>query len=373
MLIRNVEAIPVEMDVLPLESESEFGLAPYVSNHASVESITRMLIRVETDEKQVGWGEMLVAMKSAAVTRAVIEDVIAPKLIGRELDSIRGFIEEFYFPYVKVRPFLGAVETALWDALGNNLGVPVHQLLGGAVRERVPVAFCLGILPVEEAREHARRAMGSGFSTLKTKAGPDWRADTERLRAMHDAVNGEMEFRLDPNQGWTAEDTVRAAAQLEDKGVLLQYLEQPVRIDAYGTYAKLRERLRTPIAVNEDTYFPRNLRYLLQADAIDVAVVDLVPAGGIIAVQEQAALAAKAGVSVSHHCGFDLGIKTAAMLHVVGSTPGINLPPDSVYYAWADHIIKEPFEIDDGSYPVPDGPGLGITVDETKVEQYRID
>lgn len=371
MPVTNIDTIPVAMDVSPLESE--FGLAPYVSNHASVESVTRMLIRIDTDEGVVGWGEMLVAMKSAAVTRAVIEDVIAPELIGRKLESIRGFIEEFYFPYVKVRPFLGAVETALWDALGTKLGVPVHQLLGGTIRERVPIAFCLGILDPDAASKHASWAADGGFSTVKTKAGPDWQSDVERLCAMHEAVNGELEFRLDPNQGWTVEDSVRAATRLEDEGVLLQYLEQPVRIDTYGTYAKLRERLRTPIAVNEDTYFPRNLRYLLTADAIDVAVVDLVPAGGILAVREQAALAASAGVSVSHHCGFDLGIKTAAMLHAVGSTPAINLPPDSVYYAWADHIIEEPFEVDDGALAVPDGPGLGVTVDEAKIEQYRTD
>lgn len=85
--VTDIDAIPVAMDVSPLESE--FGLAPYVSNHASVESVTRMLIRIDTDESVVGWGEMLVAMKSAAVTRAVIEDVIAPELIGRELGSIQ--------------------------------------------------------------------------------------------------------------------------------------------------------------------------------------------------------------------------------------------------------------------------------------------
>jgi L-alanine-DL-glutamate epimerase-like enolase superfamily enzyme len=371
MPVTDVEAIPVAMGVKPLESE--FGLAPYVSNHASVESVTRMFIRIDTSEGVTGWGEMLVAMKSAAVTRAVIEDVIAPELVGRKVDEIRAVIEEFYFPYVKVRPFLGAVETALWDALGKKLGVPVYQLLGGKTRDRIPIAFCLGILDPERSREHARWAADVGFSTLKTKAGPDWRQDVDRLCAMNDAVDGELEFRLDPNQGWTFEDTVRAATRLEEEGVLLQYLEQPVRIDTYGTYAKLRERLRTPIAVNEDTYFPRNLQFLLQADAVDVAVVDLVPAGGILGVREQVALAARAGVSVSHHCGFDLAVKTAAMLHVVASTPGINLPPDSVYYAWNDYVVEDPLEVENGTLPVPTDPGLGVTIDEAKIERYRCD
>jgi L-Ala-D/L-Glu epimerase len=371
MSIANVSAIPVEMGVKPLEDE--LGLAPYVSNHDQVESVTRMLVKVETDEEITGWGEMLVGMKSAAVTKAVVDDVIAPELVGREVGDIRDFVESFYFPYVKVRPFLGAVETALWDAFGKKVGVPVHQLLGGKTRETVDIATCLGILSPAESRTYARRAVEYGFSTLKTKAGPDWREDIERIRAMHDEVDGRLEFRLDPNQGWAFEDAVRVATRLEEEGILLQYLEQPVRIDTYGTYASLRNRVRTPVAVNEDTYFPRNLRFLLKADAIDVAVVDLVPAGGILAVREQVAMAANAGVSVSHHCGFDLGVKTAAMLHTVASTPGINLPPDSTYYGWNDYIVEKPFEVEDGALPVPDGPGLGVTVDEEKVERYRCD
>ena len=371
MSVTDIAAIPVTMDVKPLESD--LGLAPYVSNHDTVESVRRMLVRVDTDDGVTGWGEMLVGMKSAVVTKAVVDDVIAPELIGRDVGEIRGFVDSFYFPYAKVRPFVGAVETALWDAFGKTVGQPVYRLLGGKSRDRVPIATCLGILGPEESRTYAKRAVEYGFSTLKTKAGPDWREDVARIVAMSDAADGELEFRLDPNQGWTFEDAVRVATRLEAEDTLLQYLEQPVRIDTYSTYASLRNRVRTPIAVNEDTYFPRNLQFLLRADAIDVAVVDLVPAGGILRVREQVAMAANAGVSVSHHCGFDLGVKTAAMLHTVASTPGINLPPDSVYYAWEDYVIAEPFEVEDGTLPVPNGPGLGVEVDEKKVERYRCD
>jgi L-alanine-DL-glutamate epimerase-like enolase superfamily enzyme len=193
------------------------------------------------------------------------------------------------------------------------------------------------------------------------------------MKAMHDAVDGALEFRLDPNQGWTFEEAVRVGAMLKDAGIYLQYLEQPVRIDTYGTYAKLRSRLQTPIGVNEDTYFPRNLNQLIQADAIDVAVMDLVPSGGILRARELASVAADAGVSLSHHNGMDLGVKTAAVLQTVATTPAFNLAPDTVYYAWKDHIIEDPFDLKDGAMAVPDGPGLGVTVDRSKVEEYRID
>ena len=371
MAVTGVEAIPVRMDVKPLEEG--LGLAPYVSNHDAVESRNRMLVRVDTDEGITGWGETLVLMESPEATKAVIEHVIAPELVGREVTELQAFVESFYFPYAKVRPFLGAVEMALWDALGKMLDAPVHQLFGGKTREEVPIAHCLGIMGPEESRQYVRRAYDAGFRTFKTKAGPDPRLDVERLVAMHDEVDGDMEFRIDPNQGWSTEDTVRVAAKLEDAGVYLQYLEQPVRIDSYGTYKRLRQRLRTPIAVNEDAYFPRNVYQLIKQDAIDVAVLDMIPAGGILAVREQAAVAAKAGISLSFHSGFDLGIKTAAMLQTVAATPAINLAPDSVYYAWDDFLLDPPLDASSGSIRVPDGPGLGVTVDEDQVERYRTD
>lgn len=371
MSIASVEAIPVEVGVKPLEEA--YGLAPYRSNHDSVEKRDRMLVRVETEDGIVGWGEMLVAMRSPEATKAIIDHVIAPELVGREVDGIRGFIESFYFPYTRIHPYLGAVEMAMWDALGKQLDASLSTLLGGRLDDEVPVAYCLGILDPERSGEQARFAAEEGFSALKTKAGPDWRADVERIRAMHDAVDGELDFRLDPNQGWSFEAAVRAGAALEDAGVYLQYLEQPCRIDTYGTYETLRNRLRTPLAVNEDTYFERNFSHLLRREAVDVGVIDLIPAGGILRAQELAANAAEAGVSLSHHCGFDLGIKTAAMLHLVAATPAIDLPPDSVYYAWDEYLLEEPFELSDGAYSVPTEPGLGITVDEGTVERLRTD
>lgn len=371
MPISRVDAIPVEVGVRPLDEE--FGLAPYRSNHDSVTRRRRLLVRIETDDGTVGWGEMLVAMTSSEATKAIFDHVISPELVGRDVDEIRSFVNSFYFPYTRIHPFIGAAEMAMWDALGKQLGTSISTLLGGATTDSVPVAYCLGLLDPEQSRKQAAFARDAGFTALKTKAGPDWRQDIDRLQAMHEAVNGELEFRLDPNQGWSFEEAVRAGAALEDEGIYLQYLEQPCRIDTYGTYEKLRSRLRTPIAVNEDTYFERNFSHLLKTDAVDVGVVDMIPAGGILKLKDQAALAEEAGVSLSHHCGFDLGIKTAAMLHTVASTPAINLPSDSVYYSWDDYLLEEPLQLSDGAYPVPTEPGLGVTVDEAAVERHRID
>ena len=383
MEITNVDVYAVNVPVVDIE---DGGIAPYVTNHGSVEEMERMVVRVDTDEGITGWGEMRVFLSPEA-TRAVIEDGIAQWVVGRSPFELESFRRQIFIEYTNVDMFFSAIETACWDIVGKALEKPVYELLGGwtapNLTERtntpdresvapVDVAYCLGILSPEESRPHAARALEEGYSVLKTKAGRDWREDVRRIEAMHDEVDGELDFRLDPNQGWSLEEAVRVAAKLEDAGIYLQYMEQPIRVDSHAALTRLRERTRQPIGPNEDTYIPRNLRELIERGALDVAVVDLTPAGGITALRQLAAIAEDAGVPLVHHCAFDLGIRTAAILHAVTGIPGFTLPPDSVYYAWEDDILTDRLTVENGAIEVPDGPGLGIEVDPEKLDEYRI-
>lgn len=169
-----------------------------------------------------------------------------------------------------------------------------------------------------------------------------------------------------------ARQAVRVGAALEDSGIYLQYMEQPIRVNAHDSLATLRQRLRQPIAPNEDTYIPNNLRSLIEAGAMDVAVLDLTPAGGIAGLRQHAAIVEDAGIPYTHHCAFDLGVRTAAILHAVHGLPGFDLAPDTVYYGWEDDVVEEPFELSRGRMTVPDDPGLGVDVDPDAVAEYRL-
>jgi len=383
MEITGIEAYAVNVGVVDL---SEGGIAPYVTNHGQVEDVDRMVIRVETDEGYTGWGEMRTFL-SPESTRAVIEDGIEPWVVGRSPYEVESLRRQLFIEYTNADMFFAPIEIACWDIIGKDLGKPVYELLGGwtapeATRRTVTpeheetlsvdVAYCVGILSPEESREHAATALDEGFDVLKTKAGRDWREDVDRIVAMQDEVDGRLDFRLDPNQGWSLEDAVRVGAALEDAGVYLQYMEQPIRVDAHASLARLRQRTRQPIGPNEDTYIARNLRELIERGALDVAVLDMTPAGGITAVRQLAGIAEDAGVPAVHHCAFDLGIRTAAIAHTVSSVPGFTLPADTVYYAWEDDILAEQLTLEDGSIVVPDEPGLGVDVDRDKLEEYRV-
>ena len=391
MQITMVDAIPVNV---PLEPVEVGGIAPYRTNHSVVRDMDRILVRVETDEGTNGWGEVRPFLSPAA-TVSVIEEGVAPLVTGQSPFEIERLRRQVFVEYADPSMFFAPIETACWDLVGKRLEKPVYELLGGwtaprqtAMKNRdhvgeesgsgtrpesVEFAYCLGIFPPEESRRHARAAVNLGYSVLKTKGGRDWETDVDRIAAMDEEVDGQLQFRLDPNQGYTVEDAVRVCAKLSDAGVYLQYLEQPIRIDAHGSLEQLRSRTRQPIAANEDTYLKRSLRQVIAADAIDVAVLDLTPAGGISGLRQLAGIAEDAGLSTVHHCAFDLGIRTAAVLHAVSGIPGFDLPSDTAYYGWERDVITDPFEISEGRIDVPSDPGLGISVDTEAVDRYRID
>lgn len=393
MHVSEIQVIPVYVPSKP--PEKELSVTPYVGGVAIAEqpedlsfkkALERcsdesarscLLLRIETDTGAVGWGELPGAADAAPMVRRVLKEIIEPKLIGHPVWNVEALIEEFSgdrsaLGYRDPLGYFGGIEMAMWDALGKEEGKPVYRLLGGKVADRVPVAFCIGITSIEEACEKAKVAKELGFDVIKTKGCRYWRRDVERLIAMHNAVDGELDFRVDPNQMWSPETAVRVGAKLEQAGVHLEYLEQPIETNSFGALKRLRQRLTQPIAINEDAFLAHNVYHTAKEDAIDAAVVDLQPVGGFLALKRLAGLAKEANISLVHHSDHGLGIKNAAKAHAYASIPQFDLAFDCTLYAASDSILQTPLEINGGKMAVPDGPGL-VNVDEKKVDEYRME
>jgi L-alanine-DL-glutamate epimerase-like enolase superfamily enzyme len=152
----------------------------------------------------------------------------------------------------------------------------------------------------------------------------------------------------------------------------LEYFEQPMPFSCIGESARLRTRTKTPLGLNESVTTLEIVAQILELRAADVILPDTYQCGGILGVKKVAALCEAAGVPCVFHCAHDLGLKTAAMLHVVASTPNFPLANDCTYYGLTDDIISPLHVIDRGTMKVPEGPGLGVNVDEAKVAKYRV-
>ena len=190
------------------------------------------------------------------------------------------------------------------------------------------------------------------------------------VRGIRDGVGDRLKLRIDPNQGYAPEVAFPLARDLEKYN--LEYFEQPMPQSCIGESARLRRYTSTPLALNESVTTPEVVLQILQLRAADVLLPDTYQCAGVLGVKKVAALCEAAGVPCVFHCAHDLGLKTAAMLHVVASSPGFTLANDCTYYGLEDDIITPLHKIERGFMEVPEGPGLGVSVDEKKLARYRV-
>ena len=349
-----------------VEIPQKYPIAPYRSRYRCCSATQSLLIRIETDCGTVGWGE---APELSISPRWMGDEAVTlrKQLIGRDPTDINLLYREWNLDGGYVQ---SCVEMAVWDIVGKARGQPLFELLGGLVRPRIELAACMGIRPPQEAADIAQRYVEWGFTTMKTKAGRSPDEDLAYVKAIRGAVGDRLRLRIDPNTAYSPSICYQMAKQLEPYH--LEYFEQPMAADMIEESARIRRLTDTPLALNESVTTPQAVQRILDLDAAAVLLPDTYQCGGIQAVKDIADLAGAAGIPCVMHCAHDLGPKTAAMLHLVASTPSFSLANDCTYYGLEDDVITEPFQIDRGSMKPPMGPGLGIEVDPAKVRRYQV-
>jgi len=358
MKITKLNAVRVRLPQKP-------PIAPYQSRYRASSQKESLLVRLETDSGLVGWGETPDDWINLSFEGTPEERLRAQALGRSPFDLEAWYAENTLGSYLA-----SAVEMAMWDLMGQATRQPLYQLLGGAVRKKIELAACMGIRPYEEAKTIARQYAEMGFSTLKTKAGRRPEEDLEMVRGIRDGAGDRLKLRIDPNMGYAPEVALALARDLEKYH--LEYFEQPMHLTLIAESARIRRQTTTPLGLNESVTTPEIVWQILQLRAADVLLPDTYQCGGILGVKKVAALCEAAGVVCVFHCAHDLGLKTAAMLHVVASSPNFTLANDCTYYGLEDDVIAPLHTIERGHMPVPEGPGLGVTVDEKKVAKYRV-
>jgi L-alanine-DL-glutamate epimerase-like enolase superfamily enzyme len=340
-------------------------IAPYQNRYTAGTYKEALIIRLETDKGIVGWGETPDDWINKSY-EGTPEDKLRKQSLGRDPFDIEAWCRESTLGSY----LTSGVEMAMWDLVGKATGQPLYNLLGGAIRKEIELAACMGIRPYDEAKAIAIQYVEEGFTTLKTKAGRRPEEDIEMVRGIRDGVGDELKLRIDPNMGYTPEVALQFAKDLESYN--LEYLEQPMPQSCIGESARIRKQTKTPLALNESVTTPEITLQILQLRAADVLLPDTYQCGGIMGVKKVATLCEAAGVPCVFHCAHDLGLKTAAMLHVVASAPNFPRANDCTYYGLTDDIITTPHKIEEGHMHVPEGPGLGVEVDEKKLAKYRV-
>ena len=265
-----------------------------------------------------------------------------------------------------------AVETALWDALGRTLGLPVTALLGGAVRDRVPVLWTLASGdPAQEAEEAGRKLDARLHRTFKVKIGAqEPAADMARMRHLARALEGRAALIVDANQAWDEATSVRCLPELGEMGV--QLVEQPVPAWNLQAMARLRARPGTPpLLADECVFTAHDMLAVGSAGAADAVSLKLVKHGGLLALKRVAAVAEAAGIALYGGCLLESSIGAAAHLQAFATLRDLSWGCEHFGpQILVSDLAAEPLRFEDFHVHLPTGPGIGVALDPDKLRAY---
>lgn len=376
MRIRNIEAIPLRYSFDPGQA---YGMARgLVSRRSST------LVKVLTEDGLEGIGE---AWGPAEVVAREVE-LFAPVFAGQDPHNAEGLIHRVlntnYHQSTKgiAVAALSGIETACWDVRGKAAGLPVCKLLGGRYREDVQAYasdgyFRAGDYPFERQVEES---LAGGFTALKIKIGGGMASDVERVRIARQALGQGGYLMADINGNYTADLAIRCAQAIADYDI--HWLEEPVAPDDLNGFARLREHCTIPIATGEAEFMRYGFRELISRRLADIVQPDVAAVGGLGEAMTIARMAAAWHIRVEPHV-WGTAVLLAASLHLLAAIPDhphttraphpLFLELDRSDNALRDHLLQEPIRPVGGRVRIPDGPGLGITLDPDAVARYRID
>jgi glucarate dehydratase len=371
MKIKDIRATPV---TVPLEAPLRHA------NGAHWGRFVRTIVEVETDEGIVGLGEMGGGGESAVAAFQGLKSY----LIGHDptrLEEMRFLIANPTASLYNNRTqILAALEFACLDIMGQKWGVPVCDILGGRLRDRVAFASYLffrypdakrggEVRTVDQLVAQARALKDEhGFTTHKLKGGvfaPEY--ELECYRAMAESLPGDS-FRFDPNGVWSTEKAIWFGQQIEDLNN--DYLEDPVF--GLNGMRRTREKVRMPLATNTVVVGFEQLAANVLNTAVDVILLDTTFWGGIRPCVKAAGVCETFQLGVAVHSSGELGIQLATMLHLGAVIPNLSFAADAHYHHLLDDVIVGgKMKYCKGSIAVPTAPGLGVKLDRDKVKEYH--
>ncbi len=337
---------------------------PFKTALRSVGHIEDIIVMIDTDTGHTGYGG---APATAVITGdthgsilAAIRQHIAPRIIGLDIADLNQITRLVQSALEKNTSAKAAVEIALYDLFGQLYQAPLYRLLGGG-DPVITTDITISVDTIDKMVADSISAVERGFDSLKIKVGKDINVDIDRVKAIHHAVQGRALLRLDANQGWTAKQAVRALNALEQAGVELELIEQPVPARDIAGMQYVCERVVTPVMADESVFTPQDVIELIRAHAADIINIKLMKTGGLSNAIRIADICEMYGVECMVGCMLESSLSVAAAVHLsiaksnVVTKIDLDSPSLGAYNPVAGGVIFNESEI-----TVSDAPGLGI-------------
>ena len=336
--------------------------------------LSNVIVKIHTDEDIVGIGEAACDGKEPVeAVKYIIDREMAPHLIDRDpmdrdvlIDAVSGKTARG-----ANRFSISGIDLALYDLAGKKLGVPVYTLLGGKRTDRLLASIEVPRGTPENTAAHCREYFDQGVRGIKLKVGSSPRQDAEALKAIREELGESVFLRADANGGYSVKQAVEFCSLVERYGVDLELLEQPVNTFDIDGMAAVRRSVSIPIEADESAYSLYQVLELIKHEAVDVINTKCGKAGGCLGVSKWAVVAESAGLPIVIGTEWGAGLKVAAKLHLGAAIKNVHPAVEFTEIMIHELLLKEPLRLEDGYLRVPDAPGLGMELDEDKIEAFR--
>lgn len=369
--ITRIETIPINVPIKP-----QFAIRAGRGGSHTVSPF--LLVKIHTDEGIVGIGEASCTPRWSGedqfTAQHLIHKYLEPLLVGLDPTLVEEASKKFRLAFAQNFFTKAAVEMALWDIAGKAAGEPVYELLGGKARDFVPTKWSVSGVEPAQAADIGKWAIEQGFKAMKVKVGIDPDSDFARVGAVREAIGEHKKLGVDANGGWTLPVAIETIQKLCEH--MIYFAEQPVPPEDVTWMAEVRRKVKVPIMADESLYTYQDALTLFRLGAADIFSIYIGKAGGIGPSRRIASFAESVGIKCTLGSNLELGVGSAAMTHFALATRALtveNFPCDIIGpFFYEDDIVQEPLPITPGEARANTKPGLGVELDEEKVERYRV-
>lgn len=336
---------------------------PFKTALRRVDSVEDIIVEVHTDTGEIGYGE---APPTGAITGdttgaiiGAITDYIRKALVGRDIDDFEDLTTALDGAVVKNSSAKAAVDMALWDLYGQKYQIPVYKLLGGA-RKKIITDITISVNSPEEMARDAVNAIKRGYDTLKVKVGVDPTLDVARLKAIRDAVGSAPRIRIDANQAWAPKEAVRLLNEMQESGLAIELVEQPVKAHDLEGLTYVTERSYVPVLADESVFSAEDALKIVEMRAADLINIKLMKCGGLTSALKIAALAEISGMECMIGCMLEAKVSVNAAVHLACAKKVITRVDLDGPVLCSEDPIDGGAVFNEKEITVSDAPGLGI-------------
>ncbi|MCI7618249.1 MAG: dipeptide epimerase [Firmicutes bacterium] len=336
---------------------------PFKTALRTVNSVEDVIVEIHTDTGAVGYGE---APPTGAVTGdttgaiiGALKDHIIKTITGRDVDEFEDLLQAVQKCVVKNTSAKAAVDMALWDLYGQLYKIPVYKMMGGA-RKSIVTDITISVNDPEEMARDAVNAIERGYDCLKVKVGANPALDVARLEAVRKAVGPDTCIRIDANQAWSPKEAVRILNNMQEKGLDIEFVEQPVKAHDFEGMKYVTERSYVPVLADESVFSPEDAMKIMQMGAADLVNIKLMKCGGLYNALKIASAAEVYGVECMIGCMLEAKVSVNAAVHLACAKNIITkIDLDGPVLCSEDPVIGGAI-FNEKEITVSDEPGLGI-------------